>query len=130
MTIPEKFRDILEGKGFAHWATIGRDGEPHSSPVWYDFDGEHILISQTKKRQKLHNVKRDPRVSISILDPGNPYRYIEIRCEVIDVTEDEGNAFINKMAKKYTNQDVYTWHMPGDERVVVRIQPKYTSTMG
>ena len=130
MTIPEGFRDILDGKSFAHWATIGPDGEPQSSPVWFDFDGEQILISQTKKRQKLRNVKRDPRVSVSILDPDNAYRYIELRGEVVDISDDEDNQFIDKMAKKYRGHDHYQWHQPGDERVVVRIQPKHTSTMG
>ena len=130
MTVPEKFRDILDGKGFAHWATIGPDGEPQVNPVWFDFDGEQIIISQTKTRQKLHNVKRDPRVSVSILDPENPYRYIELRGEVVDITDDKDNAFINSMAKKYLDKDVYEWAQPGDERVVVRIQPKHTTTMG
>ena len=130
MTIPENFRDILDGKGFAHWATIGPDGEPHSSPVWFDFDGEQILISQTTTRQKLRNVKRDPHVAVSILDPENPYRYIELRGEVVEIAEDKDNAFINKMAKKYIGKDVYPWHQPGDRRVVVRIQPKHSSSMG
>lgn len=100
MAIPESHKDILDKKGFAHWATIGPGGEPHSSPVWYGWDGEHLLISQTKVRQKYRNVRRDPRVALSILDPDNPYRYLEIRGEVIDIEDDENNAFINSMAKK------------------------------
>src|SRR4026208_923057 len=107
MTIPEGFRDILDGKGFAHWATIGPHGEPQSSPVWFDFDGEQILISQTKKRKKLRNVKRDPRVSVSILDPDDAYRYIELRGEVVDISDDEDNEFIDKMAKRYLGHDHY-----------------------
>jgi PPOX class probable F420-dependent enzyme len=100
------------------------------NPVWFEFDGEQLVISQTKTRQKYRNVQKDPRVAVSIIDPENPYRYVEVRGEVVDIADDEGNAFINKMAKKYIGQDVYPWHQPGDERVVVRIQPKRATSMG
>ncbi|HYP20469.1 MAG TPA: PPOX class F420-dependent oxidoreductase, partial [Chloroflexia bacterium] len=90
----------------------------------------HILFSQTKTRQKFQNVQREPRVSLSIVDPENPYRYIEIRGEVARIEDDAENAFINSMAKKYMGQDVYPWHNPGDERVVVVVEPQRTSQMG
>jgi PPOX class probable F420-dependent enzyme len=130
MAIPERYRDILEAQGFAHWATIGPDGAPQSNPVWIDFDGERILVSQTTTRQKIRNVKRDSRVSLSILDPENPYRYLEIRGEVSDISIDEGNAFINKMAKKYMGAEEYTFDRPGTQRLVVTIVPKHTTHMG
>lgn len=128
--IPDSHRDLLDKKGFAHVATIGPSGEPHSSPVWYDWDGEHFLFSQTKTRQKYRNLQRDPRVAISVTDPDNPYRYLEIRGTLDGVDEDEGNAFINAMAKKYIDEDVYPWHQPGDERIVLRIRPGHTTMMG
>ncbi len=128
--IPDSHRDILAKLGFAHVATIGPGGEPHSSPVWYDWDGQHLLFSQTKTRQKYRNVQRDPRVAVSITDPDNPYRYLEIRGTVDGIDDDEGNAFINSMAKKYMDQDVYPWPQPGDERVVVKVQPDHTTSMG
>ncbi len=128
--IPDTHRDLLDKKGFAHVATIGPSGEPHSSPVWFDWDGEHLLFSQTKTRQKYRNLQRDPRVAISITDPDNPYRYLEIRGTLDGVDEDEGNAFINAMAKKYIDQDVYPWHQPGDERIVLRVLPNHTTSMG
>ena len=131
MSIPETHRDILDNpKSFAHWATIGPDGAPQVNPVWFDFDGEQLAISQTKTRQKYRNVQKDARVAISIIDPENPYRYVEVRGEVVDIADDPDNAFINKMAKKYIGKDVYPWHQPGDERVVVRIQPKRATSMG
>ena len=130
MTIPNTHLDILEGKGFAHWATIGPSGEPHLSPVWFDWDGEQIYVSQTTTRQKYRNVQRDPRVALSIIDPANPYRYVEVRGEVVDVQIDENNAFINKMAKKYIDKDVYPWHNPSDQRIVVAIAPKHATVMG
>lgn len=131
MTIPEAYRDVLENpQSFAHWATVGPDGSPQVNPVWFEFDGEQIVISQTKTRQKYRNVRRDPRVALSILDPDNPYRYLEVRGEVVEISDDDGNAFINKMAKKYIGQDEYPWDRPEDERVVVRIQPRRTTAMG
>lgn len=128
--IPEGYRDILDGKGFAHVATIGPDGAPQSNPVWFEFDGTTIKFSQTKKRQKYRNLQRDPRVAISVTDPANPYRYIEVRGRVTRIEDDRDNAFIDKMARKYIGQDTYPWHQPGDERVVVVVEPERTTQMG
>ena len=128
--IPEDYKDLLKSSALAHIATIGPKGEPQSTPVWFDWDGEHILFSQTKNRQKYRNVQREPRIALSIVDPSNPYRYLEVRGKVASIDEDANNKFINSMAKKYINQDVYPWHQPGDERVVVVIEPERVSRMG
>jgi hypothetical protein len=127
--IPESHADILEKKGFAHVATIGPRSEPQSSPVWYGWDGTHLLFSQTTGRQKYKNLRRDSRVAVSIADPDNPYRYLEIRGHVDSIEDDEGNKFIDSMAKKYIDQDAYPWHQPGDHRVVVKVRPEHTSKM-
>lgn len=128
--IPETHADILEKKGFAHVATIGPDGAPQSTPVWYSWDGEHLLISQTTGRQKYRNLTREPRIALSITDPENPYRYLEIRGTVVSMEDDQGDALINAFAKRYLNEDVYPWPQPGDHRVVVKIRPEHTSTQG
>lgn len=128
--IPESHEDLLSQKGFAHVATIGPDGAPQSNPVWYDWDGEHVRFSQTRTRQKVHNLERDPRFALSILDPENPYRYLEIRGRVVAVEPDTDNAFIDSLAKKYIDQDHYPWHQPGDERVVMKVLPEHATTMG
>jgi len=119
--IPEHWHDLLEGNGFAHMATIGPDGEPHTSPVWYDWDGTHILISHTKQRQKYRNVVREPRVALSILDPENPYRYVEIRGIVSEIEEDPDKNLINALAKKYQGLDSYPYDGPGDDRVIFKV---------
>lgn len=129
-TISDDKKDVLEKKTFAHIATIGPDGEPQNNPVWVDFDGEHVLFSQTKTRQKVANIERDPRVAISMADPENPYRRLEVRGKVVDVEDDPNNDFIDKMAKKYMDKDEYPWHQPGDERVVVKVAPEDTTEMG
>ena len=129
-TIPASHSDILETKALAHIATIGPHGEPQNNPVWFDWDGTHLLFSQTKGRQKYHNLERDPRVAISIVDPQNPYRYLEIRGRLVRVDEDPNLDFINRMAKKYMGKDKYPWHQPGDERVVMVVEPEHTTKMG
>ena len=130
--IPDSHIDLLdwETKSFAHVATIGPDGEPQSSPVWFDWDGEHLKFSLTKTRQKYRNLQRDKRISMSIIDPSNDYRYIEVRGELARVDEDPNIDFISRMAKKYIDKDRYPWHREGDERVVMNILPVSTSGMG
>ncbi|MGH2750710.1 MAG: PPOX class F420-dependent oxidoreductase [Actinomycetota bacterium] len=128
--IPQEYQDLMATRGFAHVASLGPDGGPHSTPVWYDYDGTHVLFSLTTGRQKYHNLSRRPRVALSIIDPDNPYKYLEVRGVVADIVDDEGNAFIDKMARKYTRHDRYPWHRPGDHRVVVRVAPLETTQMG
>lgn len=128
--IPPNYKDLLESTALAHVATLGPEGEPQNNPVWFDWDGEHLKFSQTKTRQKYRNVGRDPRLALSIVDPENPYRYLEIRGEVVRIEEDPDLDFINAMAKKYLGQDKYPFHQPGDERVVVYVEQRHTTQMG
>jgi PPOX class probable F420-dependent enzyme len=128
--IPEGYRDLMESTALVHVATVGPKGEPQNNPVWFGWDGEHIKFSQTKARQKYRNVSREPRVALSIVDPENPYRYLEVRGEVERVEADPDNDFINAMAKKYMGVDEYPLHQPGDERVVVCARPRHTTQMG
>src|SRR5882672_10031670 len=99
-SILESLRDILEKKGLAHVATIGPDGGPQSTPVWYGWDGTSLKFSTTKARQKYKNLVRNPKVAASITDPDNPFRYLEIR-GVAEIEDDTDRSFINEMARKY-----------------------------
>ena len=128
--IPGAFADLLERPVLAHVATTGPSGEPQNNPVWIGWDGEHLSFSQTTARQKYRNVQREPRVALSIVDPENPFRYLEIRGVVERIEPDPDKAFINSMAKKYMGEDVYPWRRPGEERVVIVIRPEHTTTMG
>jgi hypothetical protein len=105
--IPDGYRDLLESTALVHVATLGPNGEPQNNPVWFGWDGEHIKFSQTKTRQKYRNVHREPRIALSLVDPENPYRYLEVRGEVERIEEDPDNEFINAMAKMYMGVDVY-----------------------
>ncbi|MDA3645776.1 PPOX class F420-dependent oxidoreductase [Saccharopolyspora indica] len=125
--IPQDREDILSKRAFGHVATIGPNGEPQSSPVWIDWDGRYLKFSQTKTRQKYRNLKREPRISVSVHDPDQPYRYVEVRGRVAKVEDDQDNRFIDKMAKKYLDEDRYPWPKPGDERVIVYVEPEHTT---
>lgn len=128
--IPEQYLDLLDSTALADVATIGPSGEPQVNPVWFGWDGKYVRFSQTSVRQKKKNLDRDPRVAVSIVDPTNPFRYLEIRGKVVEIVDDQDNAFINSMAKKYTGADEYPWNNPGDHRVVIVIEPMHTTRMG
>jgi PPOX class probable F420-dependent enzyme len=128
--IPESHADLVERPVLAHVATLGPNGEPQNNPVWFDIKDGLIRFSQTTTRQKLRNVQKDGRASFSIVDPENPYRYLEIRATLERVDPDPDFAFINSMAKKYLGEDRYPWSQPGDERVVLLFRPEHTTQMG
>lgn len=128
--IPASHADLLDQPVLAHVATVGPGGEPQNNPVWFGWDGEHLSFSQTTTRQKIRNIQRDPRVALSIVDADNPQRYLEIRGTVERVDPDPDKAFINSMAKKYMDLDVYAWSPPSEVRVVVVVRPEHTTTMG
>lgn len=128
--IPDSHKDLLESTALAHVATIGPNGGPQVNPVWFGWDGDLISFSQTKSRQKLRNLQKDNRISLSIVDPVNPYRYLEVRGKAIEVIEDPDKAFIDSMAQKYLGQEKYPWNQPGEQRVIVVVEPERALTMG
>jgi len=125
----EKYRDLFEKPTFAHIATIGPSGAPHVTPVWIDYDGRHVLFNTARGRLKEKHIARDPRVAFSILDPENPYRYVEVRGRAAEVTEQGADAHIDKLAKKYLGKDRYPFRKPGEVRVIVKIFPEQVSGM-
>jgi PPOX class probable F420-dependent enzyme len=128
--IPDKYRDLFSKRAFASLGTLMPDGAPQVTPVWVDFDGQHVVVNSAKGRQKDKNIRREPRVALAIVDPENPYRYLEIRGRVVEITEQGADAHIDKMAKKYLGADKYPYRQPGEQRVMYRIQPERTNTMG
>jgi PPOX class probable F420-dependent enzyme len=122
--IPDRFHDLFRTQAFAHLATLLPSGAPQVSPVWCDFDGTHVLINTEKSRLKLRNAERDPRVALSIQDPANPYRYIEVRGRVAATTEDGAARHIDRLAQRYMGIDRYPNNRPGDVRVIMKIAPE------
>jgi PPOX class probable F420-dependent enzyme len=129
-TIPEKYRDLFEKKAFAHLATLNSDGTPQVTPVWVDYDGTHIVVNSARGRRKDKNMERNRAVALSIQDPENPYRYLEVRGRVEEITEDGADQHIDKMAKKYMGVDKYPYRQSSEKRVMYKIKPEHTSQMG
>lgn len=127
--IPEKYRDLFNKRAFAHLATLMPDGRPQVTPVWCDVDGDYVLFNSARGRQKDANVRRDPRVTMCIMDPDNSYRYLEIRGRVIERTEQGAEEHIDRLAKKYLDLDRYPYRQPGEVRVLYKIEPERTSGM-
>jgi PPOX class probable F420-dependent enzyme len=128
--IPENCRDLFAKKAFAHLATVGRDGAPQSTPVWVDYDGTHVRFNTARGRVKDRNLQRNPNVALSILDPENPYRYLQVRGRVAEMTEQGADAHIDALAKKYLGQDTYPFRRPGEVRVIVKVVPEKIQSMG
>jgi len=130
-TIPSSHADLLTTKkAFASVATLNTDGSPQVTPVWVDFDGTHVLINTAKGRVKARNFAREPRVALSVADPDNAYRYVGIQGRVVEMTEQGGDAHIDKMAKKYLGKDSYPGRTPGEVRLIVKIAPDKVHTNG
>jgi hypothetical protein len=106
------------------------DGSPQVTPVWFDYTNGRIRVNTAKGRVKARNMTEGSRVALSILDPDNAYRYLQVRGKVVLVTEADGKAHIDTLAKKYLGKDVYPWHNPGDVRVIYEIEPLAVQTMG
>jgi PPOX class probable F420-dependent enzyme len=123
-------RQLMEGKNFAHLATVNPDGSPQVTPVWIEMDGDTIVVNSEKKRKKVKNMEREPRVALSVADAANPYKYVEIRGRVLEITEKGAFEGIDRLAKKYIGQDKYPWNKPDDVRVIIRIDPEKVSGMG
>ena len=119
--IPDSHRDLLEAE-VATLATVGEDGYPQVSEVWFLAEGDQIAISLNTARQKTKNLQIDPACTLLILDLANPYRYLEIR-GTADVTPDDDYVFADKVGAKYGGADLREYDGPGVRRVVVRIAP-------
>ena len=129
--IPEAFKDLLTTKkAFASLATVNADGTPQVTPVWFDWDGRHIRVNTARGRVKDKNLQRTPAVSLAIMDPDNPYRYVQIKGRVTAVTEAGADAHIDLLAKKYLGQDRYPYRKADEVRVTFSIAPDRVQTMG
>ncbi len=121
--IPEGYQDLLTEKiTFAHLATADQEGVPQVTPVWFEYDGQHIRINSSRGRKKDRNMRANPRVALSIQDPDNPYRYLGIQGRVVAITEEGAVEHIHRLARKYIGRD-YPWLQEGEIRVIYTIEP-------
>jgi PPOX class probable F420-dependent enzyme len=129
-SLPENYLDLFNKKAFGVLTTLMPDGSPQTQPVWVDYQNGTIWVNSAEGRQKDKNVRRDPRVSVAIIDPDNPYRYLEVRGKVQEITNEGASNHIDKMAKKYLGQDKYPYAQPGEKRVLYKIKPEKFHAMG
>jgi len=129
-TIPEQYRDLFTKKAFAYLGTVMSDGSPQVTPVWCDLDGTYIRVNTAKGRVKDKNMRRNKKVAMTISDPENSYRYLAVRGEVAEITEQGADAHIDLLTKKYLGKEKYPYRQPGEVRVLYKIRPEKISTMG
>jgi PPOX class probable F420-dependent enzyme len=122
--IPNEATHLLKGKHFAHVATLMPDGSPQVSPVWVDVEDGQVLFNTAEGRLKPKNLRRDPRVAISIVDDENPYENVLIRGRAVELTQEGADDHIDALANRYMGVDEYPLRKPGEERVIVKIEPE------
>ena len=127
---PENYLDLFQKKAFGAFSTLMPDGSPQTTPVWIDYQDGEIWINSAVGRQKDKNVRRDSRVALAVMDPDNPYRYVEVRGRAREITQDGADAHIDKMAKKYLGKDKYPFGQPGEQRVIYKIKIEKTHGVG
>jgi PPOX class probable F420-dependent enzyme len=130
--IPASHRDLLsdEVRAFAYLATQMADLSPQVTPVWFNVDGEHILVNTARGRAKERNMSQRPQVALAISDPADPYRYIQIRGRVEQVVEEGAREHIDALSKKYTGRERYTPRRPDEVRVIYKILPERVTVQG
>ena len=123
VAIPAEYHDLFEKSTFAHVGTVLPTGTPHVTPVWVDYDAadERLLVNTERGRQKERNVRREPGVGLSMLDPDDPYRYLAVVGEVTEITTDGARDHIDTLSQRYVGTD---YQNPIEtERVILRIRP-------
>jgi PPOX class probable F420-dependent enzyme len=124
-TIDGRAEELLKGKNFANVATLRRDGSVQVAPAWVDVQDGRAVVNSAKGRAWPTNLERDARVTLSVQNMENPYEYVEIRGRVVEQTTDGADEHIDSLAKKYLGQDEYPYRQPGEQRVIIRIEPEH-----
>ena len=125
MTFPEKYLDLLkdETRAFLFLATTMPDGSPQVTPIWFNTDAEYILINSNEGRVKDKNMKARPKVAMAIQDPSTPYRYLQVRGEVVEYIREGADEHINQLSLKYDNKP---WtYQEGQKRIIYKIKPSH-----
>jgi PPOX class probable F420-dependent enzyme len=129
-TIPNQYLDLFQKRAFGHLATLMPGGSPQVTPVWVDYDGAYVLVNSAVGRQKDRNLRRDGRVALEIMDPDDPYRYLLVRGRVVEITEEDADAGIDRLAQKYLGVDEFPYRRAGEVRVWYKIKPERVYSQG
>jgi PPOX class probable F420-dependent enzyme len=122
--------ELLKGKNFAHVGTLRADGSVQIAPVWVDVEDGRPVLNTAEGRAWPRNLERDPRITLEVQNMENPYEYVEIRGRVAERTHEGADEHIDSMAKKYLGQDEYPYRQPGEQRLIIRVEPEYVKVMG
>ena len=129
-TIPASHIDLLTGPHHAVLTTLAPDGAPENTVVWCSWDGQHVLVNTADGRRKPANVRRDPRVALTVADPHNPYRWLDVRGAVAEIVPDDDYTNINAHAKLYVGADEYYGSVAPaaakgtEQRIIFKIKPE------
>jgi PPOX class probable F420-dependent enzyme len=126
--IPDSHKRLLEEPILAMLGTVMPDGRPQINPVWCDYDGTYVRINSAAGRQKDKNLKERKFATLLLIDPEDPYFWMEIRGRAVDITTDGADAHIDSLAKKYLGKDKYPFRRQGQIRVTYKIEPERIRT--
>jgi PPOX class probable F420-dependent enzyme len=129
-TISPGFRKLMREPAYCQLATLMPDGSPQNTQVWVETDGEYISIVTAEGRQKVENVRRDPRVALNVVDPTDAFRIANVRGRVVDVTTEGADQLLDELAKKYLGEDTYPFRQPGEVLLTIKIAPEKINELG
>ena len=127
-TLAPGVKKLFQEPNFAHIATLMADGSPQVTAVWVELEGDRIIVNTAEGRTKPRNVRRDPRVAISVVNQNNPYSNATVRGRVVQITHDRADEGIDRLAKKYLGQDKDPYRQPGEQRVVLVVEPEHVTS--
>jgi PPOX class probable F420-dependent enzyme len=122
-TLTEEAKELLRQPVLGSLATITHDGTPQLTPLWVDADGGDIVVNTAEGRAKPANIRRNPHVALSVIDPKDPYNVVVVRGTVTELTTEGADAHIDTLAQKYLGADKYPFRQPGEVRLKIRIRP-------
>lgn len=122
--------ELLKAKNFCHVATLRADGSVHVAPVWVDVQDGRPVLNSAEGRTWPRNLERDPRVTLTVQNIENPYEYVTIRGRVAERTHEGADEHIDALAKKYLDKDIYPAREPGEQRVIIRVEPEHVHLYG
>lgn len=128
--IEGRAEELLKGRNFVVVSTLRPDGTIHAAPAWVDVQNGRPVVNSAEGRAWPTNLKRDPRVTLTVQNLENPYEYVAIRGRVTDQTTEGADEHIDALAKKYLGQDTYPYRQPGEQRVILRVEPEHVHVYG
>jgi PPOX class probable F420-dependent enzyme len=128
--IDGRAEELLKAKNFAVVSTIRPDGSIHAAPTWVDVQHGRPVVNTAEGRAWPRNLERDPRVTLTVQNLENPYEYVTIRGRVAERTRDGADGHIDSLAMKYLGQETYPYRQPGEQRLIVRIEPEHVHVYG